>query len=171
MKNNLLILGAGGHGHVVAEIARSCGYTGQIAFLDDGQSGVDILGKCADFLSFTDRFPVMFPAIGSNAIRQEWIRRLNEAGVTIPSLIHPTAYVSPSAQIRFGTVVEPKAIINCNSIVCSGCIIGLGAIIDHDTVIDECCHINSGAIVQAGCHIPAHTRLDSGYVFTKNGIR
>ena len=164
MKNNLLILGAGGHGHVVAEIARSCGYTGQIAFLDDGQSGVDILGKCADFLSFTDRFPVMFPAIGSNAIRQEWIRRLNEAGVTIPSLIHPTAYVSPRATVCSGVAILPRAIVNTGTVVGDGCIVNCGAIIDHDCVLNEGVHVCLGAIIKAENRIPAFEKIEAGVV-------
>lgn len=43
-------------------------------------------------------------------------------GFHIPVLIHPTAYISPSAVIEAGTVVEPKAIVNANTVVQKGCI-------------------------------------------------
>ena len=171
MERNLLILGAGGHGQFVAEVAASIGCWKRIAFLDDGQTADFILGKCSDFPLFSKDFSDMFPSIGNNQLRYAWIQQLMANGIHIPSLIHPTAYISPSSKLAPGSVIAPKAIVNTHSVIGAGCIIGLGSIIDHDCTIGECCHINSGSIVQAGCHVPALTRLDSGYVFTKEGIR
>lgn len=158
---NLLIIGAGGHGKVVAEVAEDCGYE-KIAFLDDNKS--DVLGKTDDIEKFKDQFEYGFVGIGNNKFRGELIERLEKAGYRIPVLIHPTAYVSKTAKIGKGTVVEPKAIVNTNTIVGKGCIIQAGAIVDHDVVLGESVHVNAGSIVKGGAKVEAYTKLEAGEV-------
>ena len=52
MKNSLVIIGAGGHGRVCAEIAELNGYK-KILFLDDGNAGnIELAGKTEDFSDF-----------------------------------------------------------------------------------------------------------------------
>lgn len=157
----LLILGAGGHGKVVAEIAADCGYT-KIDFLDDNSP--DALGKIGEYRTFVQKYSRVFVAIGNNRLRLELLKQLLKAGFTIPALVHPTAYVSRTASIGAGTVVEPKAIVNANTTVGTGCILSVGSIVDHDVVLGECVHINVGAIVKAGARVEAETKLEAGQV-------
>jgi UDP-N-acetylbacillosamine N-acetyltransferase len=158
---NLLILGAGGHGKVVAEIAEDIGYD-KIAFLDDNSS--EAIGKIDDFSKFKGLYENAFVGIGNNRLRGEWINKLQECGYTVPTLIHPSAYVSRTATVGIGTVVEPKAVVNANSCIGDGCIISVGAIVDHDVEIGEYCHINAGAIVKAGGTIESFRKLEAGEV-------
>ena len=79
-------------------------------------------------------------------------------------LIHPTAYISPSAKIEKGTIVEPKALVNANSLIKRGSIISVGAIVDHDVLVNECCHVNAGAICKAGSNIEDCRKLEAGEV-------
>lgn len=167
---NLMILGAGGHGRVAAETARLCGYPAA-EFLDDGQTGDSIVGTCESYSRFLLEKRPFFVAMGNNSLRERWLLRLEAEGGELPVLIHPRACVSPSAVIEPGTIIEAGAIVNTGSRIGKGAIIGLGAIVDHDAVVGPFCHINSGSIVQAGCHVPPLTRLDSGEVFTKTGIK
>lgn len=160
-KMKLLVIGAGGHGKVVAEIAEDCGYK-KIAFLDDHNTAA--IGKLADIGKFTADYEYAFVGIGNNAVRGELIERLHLAGYKIPVLVHPTAYVSRTAQIGPGTVVEPKAIVNANTVIGDGCILSVGAIIDHDVTVGDGCHINSGAIVKAGAKLAPLTKLEAGQV-------
>ena len=102
--------------------------------------------------------------IGNNLFRNEMLDRLKKAGYQIPVLIHPTAYVSPSAIVSEGTVIEPLAIVNANSQVCKGCIISVGAIVDHNVVLEECVHVNAGAIVKAGARVVQNRKLEAGEV-------
>lgn len=139
---NLLIIGAGGHGKVVAEVAEECGYT-QVAFLDDNSP--DAIGKIADLEKFRNQFECAFVGIGNNRFRAELIGRLENEGYRVPVLIHPTAYVSRSAVIGKGTVIEPKAIVNANTMVVSGCIVQVGGIVDHDVILGDCVHISTRA--------------------------
>ena len=161
MKRSLLIVGAGGHGKVVAEVARDCGYE-EIAFLDDNSD--EAIGKISEMKKFTSLYKEAFVAIGNNQVRGEILSRLENEGYEIPVLTHPTAYISRTAKIRKGTVVEPKAIVNTNADIGEGCIISVGAIVDHNTKLEECVHVNAGAIVKAGTTVKQFQKIDAGEV-------
>ena len=90
---------------------------------------------------------------------------MNEAGLKIPVLIHPTAFVSPSARISEGTIVCAKAAVNTNSVVEKGCIISICALADHNSRVGECSHINAGAIVKAGCVVDKLIKVNTGIVY------
>lgn len=156
---NLWIIGAGGHGKVVAEVAEDCGYN-KISFLDD--NSLEAVGKISDFKKFIIEYESVFVGIGNNKFRGELISKLEACGYRLPTLIHPTAYISRTAHIERGTIIEPKAIVNANSQIGVGCIISVGSIVDHDVVVEECCHINAGAIVKAGARINAFEKLEAG---------
>lgn len=159
---SLLILGAGGHGQVVKEIAEACGYD-NVAFLDD--KAPDAIGKLNEAPYIAPNYDGVIIAIGNNALRQELIDKLEcFENVSIATLIHPTAYVSPTAVIGKGTVVESKAVINTNSKIGEGCIISVGAIVDHDSIVGYFSHINAGAICMAGSSIKALSKVKAGEI-------
>ena len=160
----LLILGAGGYGKTVADLAAQLCIYSKIAFLDDGRTGEHILGKCQEFRTFADSETQVYPAFGNNEIRMRWMRMLQESQIEIPTLVHPRAYVSPTAKLGIGSVVLPMAVVNTGVTLEDGCIINIGALIDHDSVIGEGAHLAPGAIVKAENRIPAMTKIDSGEV-------
>ena len=158
----LLIIGAGGHGKVVKEIAEAVGNYEKIDFIDDYSQ--EAIGKICDLEKFHNDYDSAFPGIGDNRLRKELIQRLLNVGYEIPVLIHPTAYVSKSSEIKMGTVVELKAIINANACVGEGCIISVGAIVDHDVIVNKYAHVNAGAICKAGGIIEAERKMKAGEV-------
>lgn len=91
-------------------------------------------------------------------------RELEEYGYEVPVLVHPSAYVSPTARIGAGTVVEPMAVINTNATIEDGCIISIGSRIDHEAHIRKFSHVNTGAIVMAYGIVPGYTKVDAGQV-------
>lgn len=159
---NLLIIGAGGHGRVVKEVAEATGNFQKIDFVDDNSE--DAIGKIADLQKLRHEYEEAFVGIGNNHFRNELLKQLHQYGYVVPTLIHPTAYVSRTAYIAPGTVVEPKAIVNANSQVGMGCIISVGAIVDHDVVLEDCVHVNAGAICKAGSTVAAEIKLEAGQV-------
>jgi len=160
----LLILGAGGYGKTIADLAAQLNCYSKIAFLDDSSTAKAVLGKCASYLEFADENTEIYPAFGNNEVRMQWLKRLLEAKLTVPTLVHPRAYVSPTARLGIGCMVLPMAVVNTGVTVENGCIVNIGALIDHDSVIGEGTHLAPGAIVKAENRIPAFVKIDSGEV-------
>ena len=128
----LVIIGAGGHGQVIADVAQQIGKYNEIIFLDDAAPVA--AGKCADFDGFVDEATEFYVAFGNNIGRVEWLHKLVAAGAKLAVLVHPTAYVSPRAKLGGGTSVLPHAIVNTDVETGLGCIINIGAIVDHRSI-------------------------------------
>ena len=153
---SLLLLGAGGHARVVAETALSTGRFTSIAFLDDRCSG---LGELPDQLGWPvigpfsaahdhqicQQFQAALVAVGKAAVRLQWLPRLAAAGYELPVVIHPTAWISPSAQLGAGSVVFAQASIQAQAVIGSGAILNTGCSVDHDAQLGNGVHICPGA--------------------------
>lgn len=164
---NLLILGAGGHGRVVAETARSIWDIegnpeyGKIDFLDDLKPGA--VGKINDLPVLKKEYQDVFPAVGVYQKRLELYSRAKRFGFAVPVLIHPEAYVSPSATIGEGTVILPKAVVHTGTIAGKLCILSIGSLTDHDCVLEDGVYLDCGAIIK-GSRIPEGKRVPCGMV-------
>lgn len=163
-RQHLVILGAGGFGRTVADLAAQSGQFETIRFLDDNSTADDVLGKCAEYEKYQNPDTVFYPAFGNNQVRMNWLLRLQEAGCRLLTLVHPTAYVSPAAVIEAGTVVLPHAVVNTGVHLGKGCIINCGSIIDHGCVIEDGVHVCLGAIVKAENRIGALRKIEAGEV-------
>lgn len=159
---NLLIIGAGGHGKVVKEVAEAMGIYSKISFLDDDSS--ETVGKIADYINLAGDYKYAFVGIGDNHFRMQMLEKLEKAGYEVPTLIHPRAYISPTCSIGSGSVIEPMAIVNAGASIGKGCIISVGSIVDHDAVIEDCVHVNAGAICKAGSFVSSCVKLEAGQV-------
>ena len=170
--SSLLILGAGGHAKVVAEMATASGYS-NIAFLDDRCSGPvalppllgwPLLGPLSISLHGDTRseFDNAVVAIGHAATRLHWIHRLQAAGYNLPALLHPTAWVSPSAQLG------PASVVFALSVVQAQCSIGVGVILDtgcsvvHDAQLSDGVHICPGVRLAGEVKIGARSWIGIG---------
>lgn len=160
----LIILGAGGHGKVVADIAEQTGKYDEICFLDDHAEEASVLGKCEEFENYNSSDTEMYPAFGNNIRRVIWEQKIEYAGIKLAKIIHPLAYVSPKAEVTDGCVIMPYAVVNTGTILRQACIVNIGALVDHDCVLDEGCHIAPGAVVKGANHLPKGTKVDSGEV-------
>ena len=160
----LIILGAGGFGRTVADVAAQTGAYDAILFLDDNSQAEDVIGKCMDFSAFADENTIFYPAFGNNEGRVLWMNRLRENGCKVATIVHPTAYVSPTVRMAEGNAVLPHAIINTGCEIKPGCIINCGAIVDHGCVIEEGVHVCLGAIVKAENRIPRLMKIEAGQV-------
>ena len=154
----LIILGSGGYGHTVADVAEQLGYN--TLFLDDSLPGHEL----SRFSSYIDDQTEFIPAFGNNEFRLSWCDRITQAGGKLATLIHPTAYVSPKSTINPGTVILPHAIINTDVVINRGCIINLGAIVDHGCILEEGVHIAPGAIVKGENRIEKCSKIEAGEV-------
>ena len=158
----LLILGAGQYGMVAKEIAEATGLYDRIAFLDDNSSAA--IGRLSDFDKYTNDYDSAVVAIGDAEKRLKLIEQLIGAGYDVPVLIHPRAYVAPSAEIGRGSFIEPMAVLHTDVNVGVGCIISAGAIINHNAEVGDGCHLNCGSIVGARAYIPSCTKTNYGQI-------
>lgn len=151
-----VILGAGGYGRTVRDIAEQLGYSTIV--LDDADPGHPLL----TFSCYIDEHSFFIPTFGNNTFRMEWINRIEERGGQLATLIHPTAYVSPATIINPGTVILPHAIVNTDVVVGKGCIINFGAIVDHGCILEEGVHLVPGAIVKGENRIEKCSKIEAG---------
>jgi len=161
-KKNLLILGAGQYGRVVRETAEAMGCFDKIGFLDDNSSVA--IGKLMDYQRFVQVYSCAFVAMGNPTLRMQWLNALEEAGYELPILVHPKAYVSPSATLGKGTVVEPMAVVNAEAAVEMGGLLCAGCVVNHNAHVMPGCQIDCNAVVESNAVVPAGTKVPSGTV-------
>lgn len=143
----LVVLGAGGHGAVVADAAECQGLWSEIIFLDDGWAtkkniySWPVLGALDKFANFINSETSFVVAIGNAQVRLEWLKKIQDLSGNIATIIHPSAVISRHAQIGAGVVVFANAVVNIGAYIAVGCIINTGAGVDHDVKLAECVHI------------------------------
>lgn len=162
--NRLIIIGASGHGKVIADIAVKIGYT-DIVFLDDNEkitecAGFPVVGKTVQAGNMDGDKIV---AIGNAGIRE----KIQETIETV-TLVHPDAIISRRVQIGQGTVVMAGAVINSDVTIGQGCIINTCASVDHDCKIGNYVHVSVGAHVAGTCEIGKGTWIGAGAVVSNN---
>ena len=152
------ILGASGHGKVVAEIAELNGYI-QIDFFDDrwpelvNQEHWKVLGNTQALLNKIEMYDLIVVAIGNNTIRLKKQRILKEAGSVFKALIHPKAVVSQYSQIGIGSVIMANAVVSSFASIGKSCIINTSSTVDHDCVFLDGVHISPGANLAGAVNI------------------
>lgn len=165
--SGLLILGAGGHGKVVAEAALAMGKWPNIAFLDDRSDlkevmGVPIIGSLNSFSKFRESYEYAFVAIGNNTIRTRWFSDVHSSGFTIPVIIHSSAVVSYSSYIGAGTVIMAGSVIQANTQIKNYCIINTSSSVDHDCEIEEGVHLSPGVHIGGEVSIGSYSWIGIG---------
>lgn len=148
----LAILGASGHGKVVADIALALGWE-SVVFFDDAWPEINnnghwhVDGNAATLVERKDQFDGVIVAIGHCRTRLNLQTQLVSSGCRIATLIHPTACFSRFASVGAGSVVMPGAVINADAVIGWACIINSGATVDHDDVLADGVHVAPGANV------------------------
>lgn len=175
MSNSLLIWGAGGHGKVVLDVARSTGRFERIAFLDDdcARAGLafcncDLIGGSEELTRLVDTEVVV--AIGENHIRARCFSFVLASRHTPTTLVHCSAVVSSSARIGRGTVVMPGVIINSDTVVGENCIINSGAVIEHDCTIGNNVHISPRVALGGAVSVGPFAHVGIGAVLLPGSI-
>ncbi len=169
MSRRLIILGAGGHGKVVADIAMRTGYD-EILFLDDDPElkeclGLPVVGRTSETNAYEGDF---FVAIGNPNTRETITNRLESQGKTVATLIHPSAVIGHDVVIDEGTVIMAGAVINPGSVIGKGCIINTCASVDHDCMIHDFAHVSVGARVVGAVEIGERTWIGAGAAVSNN---
>ncbi len=170
MGEPIVILGAGGHGRVIADIIRAQGGN-FLGFLDDHRQsapGLTVLGAFSDAMGISMRAWFII-GVGDNAARVELAARF--AGILrFAVAVHPSAVVAPDVVIGAGTVVMPGAVLNTGTVVGRHCIVNTSATADHDCVLEDFTHLSPGAHLAGEVHIGARSWIGAGGIVV-NGAR
>ena len=164
----LVILGFGGYGKTIEDVVLSAKMFDEIIFLDDKAKDDKVKGVCKDYVNYIDENTWFYPAFGNNNLRVEWIYLFNGANAQVPTIIHPSAYVSPNAVVEAGCAVLPNAAINATAKVRTGCIVNFGAVIDHDVIIEKGVHLCINSVVKAYNRIAPFAKIEAGQVIFNN---
>jgi sugar O-acyltransferase (sialic acid O-acetyltransferase NeuD family) len=137
----MYVIGAGGHGKVIADILIALGRP-PIAFLDEAPQHNRVLDiPVIQGLELPEPTATVIIAVGDNFVRAKIVARYSSFGVAI----HPSARVSRDAEIGPGSVVMAGAVINPGARIGAHCIINSAACIDHDCLIADFAHVAPGA--------------------------
>ena len=144
--NKLIIVGAGGHGKVVADAAFAMQKWEKICFLDNHETSCNgrlVIGEFSDLSSELKKdFADVVVAVGDNYMRAELLLKIKKLGFNLPVVVHPYSWISGFAEIEAGSFISAGVVINANAKVGFGSIINTSAVIEHDCIIDEYVHIS-----------------------------
>ncbi|WP_460389434.1 NeuD/PglB/VioB family sugar acetyltransferase, partial [Thermus thalpophilus] len=165
----LVVIGAGGHGKVVVATAMEAGME-VLAVLDDDSNKwgsrlleAPVWGPIFSFSSFAHETDVGFVlAIGENKLRKKLATQIQ--GVRWATLVHPKAYVHPSASVGEGTVIFAGAVVQPSALIGKHVIVNTGAVVEHDCKVGDWAHLASGARLAGGVNIEEGAFLGTGGV-------
>lgn len=174
--SKLLIIGAGGHGKVIADAALESGVWCDIVFLDDAwpnkvKSGIwDIHGKVNHMSQWLGVCSAAVVAIGNNQLRMELQQKLIKAGYSIATIVHPSAQVSRHAKLGAGSVVLANAVVSVDAEVGDAVIINTSATIDHECLLCKGVHIAPGVHLGGGVAVGEFSWIGIGSA-VRQGVR
>lgn len=175
MSKEVVIIGAGGHGKVIADMIEKSGDK-VYGFLDDTKqvgekimNEYEVLGKISECEDLQIKNPELnfIIAIGNNFIREEIDQKY---ALHYYIAIHPNSNIGMDVKIGEGTVVMPNTCINASTKIGRNCIINTGAIIEHDNIIEDFVHVSPNATLCGTVHVGKYTHIGAGAI-VKNNIK
>ena len=173
MLKKVVIIGAGGHAKVIADMIEKSGDE-IVGFLDDNKKkGTTIIKEYKVLGDFNNRFPLAIAnsdyefiiAIGDNKKREEISHSPN---LKFYTAIHPSAQIGLDVEIKEGTVIMANACINSSAKIGKHCIINTGAIIEHDNIIEDFVHISPNVALGGTVKIGKNTHVGIGSIIKNN---
>ena len=163
----ITILGASGHGRVIADIAKKSGYE-IIEFLDDDEKKTHcgqypVVGRIDQLEPIEND---LFVAIG-NAVTRKKIMEKHRA-CSMPVLVHPDAILAEEVLIGKGTVIMAGVVVNPGATIGEGCIINTCSSIDHDCIVGNYVHIAVGAHLCGTVEVGDTTWIGAGSIVSNN---
>ena len=177
MSKNVVIIGAGGHAKVIADIIQKSGDI-VYGFLDDNLEIGTVIANNEELkvignlntrfsLSKTQDNIEFIIAIGDNKIRKS-IAEKDSDKIKYYTAIHPSAIIGIDVRIEEGTVIMPQVCINASARIGKHCIINTGAIVEHDNEVQDYVHISPNATLCGTVKIGSLTHIGAGATIKNN---
>ncbi len=162
MNNKLIIIGAGGHAKVIADMALKSGYE-LLGFLDDTQVGkvfgeYVVLGRIDECEKYADKARFII-GIGNNAVRR---RIAGQYALHYATVIHPSAQIAHGVMLGEGTVVMPNAVINSVATVGKHSVVNTAAVVEHDCQLADFVHVSPHATLCGAVAVGENTHVGAG---------
>lgn len=146
-----LVFGAGTHGRLVAQLLCETGRT-VAGFSDMSQTGDDIIGPDSETRAYMETHPEVnagFVGVGDASMkaRRRLYALIEELAIEPEPLLHPRAYVSPTASVGKGSVVMPCAVVNHNARIAPNVVCYSGSIVEHDSTIGAHSLVCPGTVI------------------------
>jgi acetyltransferase EpsM len=165
----LVIYGGGGHAKSLIDLVRSCGLYRLVGVVDDrlpvGERvlGAAVLGG-AEILPRLSAGGVRLAVnavggIGNPSARARVFETLLEAGFACPALVHPTAWVEPSAVLESGVQVLAQSYVSSDSRVGFGTVINAGVVVSHDCRLGRVVNLSPGAMLAGGVTLEDYVQV------------
>lgn len=172
MHDMLILIGASGHGKVVADVAKKMNQWHSICFLDDNTElkhvlNYDVIGTVSEAVKFKDEAD-FFVSIGDNENRKTILEKLMQLKCSIATLVHPNAVLSEEVVIEEGTVIMAGVVINSSTKIGKGCIINTSSSVDHDNCISDYVHVSPGVRIAGNVSVGHKSWLGIGSSIVNN---
>jgi sugar O-acyltransferase (sialic acid O-acetyltransferase NeuD family) len=170
MHTNLIIIGSGGHGKVVADVlVRSD--TNSFSMTDSSpiKVGCIIQNKKVSLLRGVANFESFHIAIGANQVRYDLYVKYSLDADFI-SVISPDSYVASTAIVMNGVFIAAMSVVSVDAHIGFGCIINHGAIVEHDCLVGDFCHIAPNATLLGGVSLGKRVFVGAGAIILP-GVR
>jgi acetyltransferase EpsM len=173
----IVVIGHGGHSKVVSDIIRATEGLQIVGYLDNKYEKIQIINNliCGPIGAvhqlkeeFKDVRFVM--AIGDNKTRKLVVERLCLSKSNFVTIISPSASISPSVKIGYGTVVMPQVVINADAVIGNHCIINSGSIVEHDCLLEDFVHLCPNSTLAGTVEIREGAFVGSGATIIPNKI-
>jgi sugar O-acyltransferase (sialic acid O-acetyltransferase NeuD family) len=191
LRVRVLILGAGGHGQVVADVLLRMEEDGAgitpVGYLDDdatlrGQTllSLPVIGAIPQVSEIAHEAVIV--AIGDNGIRRRLFERLQRQGERFLVARHPSAVIAPDVEVGPGSMICAGAIVNPGSTIGADVILNTGCTVDHHNRIGDHAHIapgvhlggeveiGEGALVGIGATVMPQRRVGRESVVSAGGL-
>ena len=169
MVKKLMLIGGGGHCHSVLDSVLSLNQYDEVGIIDNVEStyfNVPVIGVDEDIPKlfkegWTEAF-VTVGSVGNTEIRRRIYEMIEEVGLTVPTIVDPTAIIAKCVTIGRGSYVGKRVVINSGSSIGVCAIINTGAIIEHDCIVGDFSHISSGTVLCGQVSIGDDSHVGAG---------
>jgi sugar O-acyltransferase (sialic acid O-acetyltransferase NeuD family) len=169
-REKIVVVGAGGHGRVCADIAFAQGFD-VAGFVDSGDvpgvvNDIPVVARHVSELltCLPPSVASLFIAIGNNTTRSRICLEAESLGYNMPVLRHPNTWVSPTVAVGAGTVLMPGVIVNANTSIGRYCILNTSCSLDHNNVLEDAVQICPGVRSAGNVHFGTLAFIGTGAV-------